>query len=159
MDTGLHSPTSGLRVRYPRNNPPFYHFGIHHTPSFYLCANRLCQPCSNKDNVPDHPIFFGGKLVPAAFDEVAMEQAWLSGCKLIGFNGHLDRYPLWTQKFVGEIEVYRADRAHWEAAQKWLDSFRTTRPPLKPPISLMSAIFASPRYLCSTLKRRHRRIW
>lgn len=74
------------------------------------------------DNLLDHPIFFGGKAALTAFDKVGLEQAWLSGCKSIGFAGHSDRYPLWVRNFVQEIHVYRADRACWESAQKWLEA-------------------------------------
>ena len=74
------------------------------------------------DNLLDHPIFFGGKAALTTFVKVGLEQAWLSGCKSIGFAGHSARYPLWVRNFVQEIHVYRADRACWESAQKWLEA-------------------------------------
>ncbi|KAF8803503.1 hypothetical protein BYT27DRAFT_7259964 [Phlegmacium glaucopus] len=77
---------------------------------------------TSKDNLLDHPIFFGGKAVLAAFEKVGLEQAWLSGCKSICFDQHPDRYPLWTQNFVQELQVYRADTARWEATRKWLEA-------------------------------------
>ncbi len=98
-------------------------------PSVVLASTMLVPSSSSptvfnhtmtKDEVFDHPIFFGGKPVLAAFERLGLEQAWLSGCKSISLNGYCDRYPLWTRNFVHAIQVYRADRAHWEAAQKWL---------------------------------------
>src|SRR6266511_1666089 len=43
-----------------------------------------------KDDVLDYAIFFGGKPVLVAFEKLSLEQAWLSGCKSINFNGHLN---------------------------------------------------------------------
>ena len=51
----------------------------------------------------------------AAFEKLSLEQAWLSGCKSITFNGHPNQYPLSTRNFVRVIQLYRADRLHWEA--------------------------------------------
>ena len=71
-------------------------------------------------------------MVLTALKEVRLEQAWLSGCKSIGFDGHPNRYPLLTQNFVQDIQVYKADRARWEAAQKWLEAAALLQSPLTP---------------------------
>lgn len=42
---------------------------------------------ASEDHLLDHQIFFAGKVVLAALKEVRLEQAWLSGCKSIGFDG------------------------------------------------------------------------
>jgi hypothetical protein len=74
-----------------------------------------------KDNILNHPIFFGGDLILAAFEKLGLEQAWLSGCKSINFNGCPDRYPLWTRTFVHAIQAYQADRSRWESVEMWLE--------------------------------------
>ena len=81
--TALPSSTSASITLLPSTSPP----------------TIFVNPAS-PDNLLNHPIFFGGKAALAAFDQVSLEQAWLSGCQSIIIHGYPDRYPFWTQNFV-----------------------------------------------------------